>query len=468
MRKIATVVGLGVSGLGAARLLKKKGWDVRVTEAADTPEVKERIKTLDKIGGIKFEIGRHTKDFILGSEVVVTGPGVKDNAAPLAWARQLRIPVIDEIELGYRNCPAKIVAVTGTNGKSTTTTLIGEVLKTGNKDAVVCGNIGLSFCDEVLKLNKDSIVVLEVSSFQLQRIVKFRPYVSLFLNITQNHLDRHKNFKEYLDAKLNIFKNQKTTDWAVVNYDDKKLKHLKRHIRPRVLYFGSSIQGNGAILKEGKVYLSNSEKMQEFISVSEAALKGEHNLRNIMAVILVGNIFKIKPQVIKNTLKKFKGLEHRCEFVDEVDKVRFINDSKATTVDAAMHAIRSIDSPVILIAGGRDKGSDFTVLKNIVEQKVKAIVLIGEAKQKIRTQLMGSAPMYDAQDLKHAVDISLNLAKEKDTVLLSPMCASFDMFKNFEDRGECFKKAVVSLKMHPPSCIGSIRGDSLRRVSAER
>lgn len=446
MRKIATVVGLGISGLGAARLLKKKGWDVRVTEAADTPEVKERIKALDKIGGIKFETGAHTKDFISGSEVVVTGPGVKDNAAPLVWARQLGIPVIDEIELGYRFCPAKIVAVTGTNGKSTTVTLIGEVLKRGGRNAVVCGNIGLSFCDEVLKLDKDDIVVLEVSSFQLQRVVKFRPYVSLFLNITQNHLDRHKDFKEYLDAKLNIFKNQKGADWAIVNYDDKRLKHLKRHIRPRVLYFGNSIQGDGAVLEKEKVYLFSDKKMQEFICASETALKGEHNLKNIMAVILAGNIFKIKPQVIRDALKKFRGLEHRCEFIDEVDNVRFVNDSKATTVDAAMHAIRSIDSPVILIAGGRDKGSDFTVLKDIAEQKVKAIVLIGEAKQKIRTQLMGSAPMYDARDLKHAVDISLNLAEEKDTVLLSPMCASFDMFKNFEDRGECFKKAVKSVK----------------------
>jgi len=453
MKKIVTVVGLGISGAGAAHLLNKKGWEVKITEGADTQEVRERAKGLQKLRGIKIELGKHTKDFIAGSQLVITSPGVKDNAIPLVWARELGIPVIDEIELGYRFCPCRIVAVTGTNGKSTTTTLIGEILKAAGLDAVVCGNIGLSFCEKVAHVKKNSVIILEVSSFQLQRIDKFRPYVSVFLNITQNHLDRHKNFREYLDAKLNIFKNQKRSDWAILNYEDKRLRHVNKHIRPRVLYFGDSPAPE--ILVEPPGFKAGApsplESKHAFILGLKAedlagGLKGGHNVRNALAATLVGNIFKIKPEVIKSVLKKFSGLEHRCEYVAEIDGIKFINDSKATTVDAAMWAIRSFDEPVILIAGGRDKGSDFTVLKGLIEEKVRAVVLIGEAKTKIRIQLLGSAPIREAQDLEGAVNLSFNLASEGDAVLLSPMCASFDMFKNFEERGGRFKKAVMALK----------------------
>lgn len=449
MRKIATVVGLGISGAGAVRLLKKKGWEVRVSEGADTPEIQARVRDLGKIGGVKFETGKHTKNFIEGADLVVTSPGIKDNSLPLAWARELDIPVIDEIELGHRFCPARIVAVTGTNGKSTTTTLIGKILKAAKLDAVVCGNIGLSFCEQVLHLKKKSIVVLEASSFQLQRIDRFRPYVSLFLNITQNHLDRHKDFKEYLTAKLNIFKNQKKSDWAILNSEDKNLRHLDRHISPRILYFGNTLNTNGACLKDGGIYLVDNKKSAVFLRVGEAALKGEHNLKNIMAAILVGKIFNVKPEIMKDVLKNFRGLEHRCEHVAEIDGVRFINDSKATTVDAAMCAIRSLDTRIILIAGGRDKGSDFTVLKDLIGQRVKAVVLIGEARKKIRIHLLGSTQIHEAEDMNKAVALSFNLAQRGETVLLSPMCASFDMFKNFEERGERFKKAVMSLREKP-------------------
>ena len=481
MKHIATVVGLGVSGAGAARLLRRKGWEVRVTEGIDTPEVRRRIQELEGIGHIKFEAGRHTRDFIEGSSLVITSPGVKDNAMPLIWARKLGIPVIDEIELGYRFCPCRIVAVTGTNGKSTTTTLIGEIFKAAKKDVIVCGNIGVSFCQEVLRAKRNSVIVLEISSFQLQRTVKFRPYVSLFLNISQNHLDRHKDFKEYLSAKLNIFKNQKKSDWAILNHDDKNLKYLDRHIKSRILYFGGSTalamalakggqtiapwliggqtlpcrqagmalwptDADGACLKEGFIYLVRRGKPHKFISVDEIALKGGHNARNAMAAILTAEIFKVPPHVTAAVLRKFKGLEHRWEHVADIDGVKFINDSKATTVDAAMWAIRSFKEPVILIAGGRDKGSDFTVLKSLIEERVKHLILIGEAKAKIRTQLLGSAPIHEVDSLDRAVSLGLHLARKGEAVLLSPMCASFDMFKNFEDRGECFKKAVRSLK----------------------
>ncbi|MCX5716089.1 MAG: UDP-N-acetylmuramoyl-L-alanine--D-glutamate ligase [Candidatus Omnitrophica bacterium] len=429
-KKIATVVGLGVSGEGAALLLSRKGWQVRVTDAADSQEIKERARILkQKAGRIKIETGGHTKDFVKGSSLVITSPGVKDNSLPITWAKEQKIPVIDEIELGYRFCPGRIVAVTGTNGKSTTTTLIGEILKAARLKPIVCGNIGVSFCEKVLEADKDTIFVLEVSSFQLQRTDKFRPYVALFLNITQNHLDRHADFREYLEAKLDIFRNQKATDWAILNAGDPYLKKL-RNIRSRVLYFGGG-------RKLPDAYAGTPDAVM---------LKGVHNLQNALAAILTGVIFKVRPAVIEKTLRAFNGLEHRFEFVADIEGVRFINDSKATTVDAAMAAIRSVNGPVVLIAGGRDKGSDFTVLRAMIEEKVKALILIGEAKQKMETQLMGTTSIYAAKDLNSAASYALKLASEGDTVLLSPMCASFDMFRNFEERGCVFKQAVKGLR----------------------
>jgi UDP-N-acetylmuramoylalanine--D-glutamate ligase len=445
MKKVATVVGLGVSGAGAAWLLAKKGWEVRVTEGADTPEIHRQIQDLKAAGHIRFETGGHTRGFVEGSSLLVTSPGVKDSAAPIVWAKELGIPVIDEIELGYRFCPARIVAVTGTNGKSTTTTLIGEIFKAAGKEVMVCGNIGVSFCREILKAGKNNTMVLEASSFQLQRTTSFRPHISLFLNITQNHLDRHRNFREYLNAKLNIFRNQTKSDWAVLNHEDRNLKYLNRHIKSRILYFGNSPYGDGAFINQGAVWLTEKGRQRRFIGINEIALKGEHNVNNAMAAILTAQIFRIPLHITASALKRFKGLEHRCEHVADIDGVAFVNDSKATTVDAAIWAIRSFKEPVILIAGGRDKGSDFTVLKPLIEERVKHLVLIGEARAKMKTQLLGSVPIHEAAGLKEAVLLGQRLAKRGEIVLLSPMCASFDMFKNFEERGERFKEAVMEL-----------------------
>ncbi len=444
-KKTATVVGLGISGFGAALLLSRKGWRVRVTESADDPQIRRRAEALSKEKNIELEIGSHTKDFVKGSRLVIASPGAKNESVPLVWAEELKIPVIDEIELGYRFCPARIVAVTGTNGKSTTTTLIGEILKAGGYDAVVCGNIGYSFCEKILGLGRKSVIVLEVSSFQLQRTAAFRPYVALFLNITQNHLDRHAGFKEYLDSKLKIFANQKRSDWAILNYKDKHLKAAYKGRKAKALYFGASADVDGACLKQGAIYVRSANEIKRFVRTDEFPLKGSHNANNVMAATLAGLIFNVKPETIRHALRAFKGLEHRFEFVRDVGGVTFINDSKATTVDAAMSAMRALNTPVILIAGGRDKGSDFTILRNMVEEKVKGIVLIGEAKNKIRTQLLGTTSMYDAKDLREAVACSFDLAQRGDTVLLSPMCASFDMFKNFEQRGEIFKQIVNAL-----------------------
>jgi len=447
MKKIAVVVGLGISGFGAALLLHKKGWKVRVTDEKGNHEVKQRVKDLNKrCPGIEFEIGSHSRELLRDAELVVTSPGVMDSSRPLTRARESNIPIIDEIELGFRYCPGRIVAVTGTNGKSTTTTLIGGVLKAGGYDTCVCGNIGYSFCERVLNFNKETVAVLEVSSFQLQRVKRFRPFVSLFLNITQNHFDRHKDFKEYFEAKTNIFENQKKSDWAIVNYENKYLRRLEKHISPKVLYFSGPASRPGSCVKNGAIYANCKQVPKKPVcAVDSLALKGEHNLKNSQAAALVGLIFKIKRDKIQKALESFKGLEHRFEYVCDYKGVTFINDSKATTVDAAICAIRSLKRPVVLIAGGKDKGSDFTVLRTLISRKVKRIVLIGQATEKIKTQLMGTVPSYKARDLSSAVSLSYELAKRGDVVLLSPMCASFDMFKNFEERGERFKESVTEL-----------------------
>ena len=447
MKKTAVVVGLGISGVGASLLLRKKGWKVKVTEEIDSPQVRAKIASFGKVASeMEFEIGKHTRDFIKGADLVVTSPGVRDESGPLKWAKEMKIPVIDEIELGYRFCPARIVAVTGTNGKSTTVTLIGKILKAAGYDAVVCGNIGSSFAEKTLSLKKDSVVVLELSSFQLQRIDTFRPYVSVFLNLTQNHYDRHKDLKEYINAKMNIFMNQKMGDWAILNYEDKNFKQVKKRIKSRVLYFGNPPTKDSAYLNDGTICINVKGKPKRVVSTDDLMLQGQHNLKNAMAAILVGLIFKADIETMRDVLKSFRGLEHRCEFVEKFGGVRFINDSKSTTVDSAICAINAINRPVILIAGGRDKGSDFTLLRSIAENKLKAIVLIGESREKIKTQLLGTTLMHEADDLSDAVNLSFNAAEKGDVVLLSPMCASFDMFKNFEHRGEIFKEAVILLK----------------------
>lgn len=444
--KTVTVIGLARSGLAAAQLLYEKHAKVKVTDSGQTEEVKKNARKLRKMG-IEVQTGGHTEDFILGSDLIVTSPGVYPESGVLKLARQAGIPIISEIELGYLYCPTdSIVAVTGTNGKSTTVSLIGQILKDGRRPAVVCGNVGLPFCGQIKKLKKHSIVVLEVSSFQLEMIDKFRPRVSAILNVSQNHLDRHKDFNEYLTAKLNIFKNQTNSDYAILNFDDQNLEGLKDKVKPKVLYFSRNKKISGAYIKDGFIVLSFGGKQQKVIKTDELKIKGIHNLENALCAVCVGWIFKVKPQSMAKTLKNFKGLEHRFEYVANIGGIDFINDSKATTPEAAGAALSSINQPIILIAGGRDKNANFTTIKDLVRNKVKMCVLVGEAKEKIRRQLIDAINFKEAKSLVDAVKVAYNLADRGDCILLSPMCTSFDMFRDFEERGSVFKETVKTLK----------------------
>lgn len=444
--KTVTVIGLGKTGLSSTLFLKTRGVKrVRVSENSASAKVKEAIEIL-KREGIEFESQAHTRDFITGSDLIVTSPGVKFNSKPILWAKAENIELISEIELAFRFCPCPIVAVSGTNGKSTVTTLIGKILAESGRDAVVCGNIGTPFIEKVPEVTKDSLVVLETSSFQLQFIKYFKPFIGVLLNISQNHLDWHPDMVHYINAKSNLFKNQGKEDFAILNSDDKNLQPLKNRINADIYYFSRKNPVKGAFIKEGKFYVALDGIEKELFDISEVKLPGAHNLENILASILVSSICNTDSSSIRKGVTDFKGLEHRFEFVDLVDGVKYIDDSKSTTVDATLKAISSLDERVVLIAGGRDKGSNFFLLRGHMDDKMKHLVLIGEAREKIAKALNGLVPISLASSLKEAVLIARQKARAGECVLLSPMCTSFDMFKNFEERGECFKEIVFEIK----------------------
>jgi UDP-N-acetylmuramoylalanine--D-glutamate ligase len=443
--KKVTVIGLGNSGLNAALLLKDVGAIVRVTEECDSAGVRKNAVILDE-KRIAYELGRHTKDFIKDSELVVVSPGVEDSSPAVRWADELNIPIISEMELGYRYCKGKIIAITGTNGKSTVTTLIGEILKSGNKDTVVCGNIGNSLCGEIGRINKGTWVVLEVSSFQLERVVDFKPAIAIVLNITDDHMDRYDKFDDYFNEKLKIFKNQGPEEALILNRDAKELAGLEKKARSKVLYYSRLSATNGAYLKGSKIICAAGASPDEDVcELEDIKLKGLHNIENVLACVLAGALAGIKHASMKDSINNFTGLSHRFETISIIDGVEYIDDSKGTTVDSTLRALESCAGPVILIAGGKDKKSDYSLVRDIVGKRVKCLVLIGEARNKIREILGGVVQTREAATMQEAVELSRALAKTDDLVLLSPMCSSFDMFKDYKERADAFKKAVLGL-----------------------
>jgi len=420
--KKVTVIGLGNSGSSAAVLARDNGAEVRVTDAGDPSALREARENLEA-KGIKVETGAHTEGFVKGADIVVVSPGVEETSPALKWARLHKVPVIGEMELGYRFCKGRIIAITGTNGKSTVTTLIGRILKDAGLDAVVCGNIGNSLSGEIKKISKDTWVVLEVSSFQLETIVDFKPHIAVILNITDDHMDRYTKFSDYFAEKLKVFRNQDENDHLVLNYDAENLRALGKAAKSKVSFYRRS---------EADAF--------------DTGLKGTHNTENILASILVASIAGAKMPSMLKTIKDFNGLPHRFETVAIIDGVEYIDDSKGTTVDSTARAVDSCKTPVILIAGGKDKHSDYGAIRPKIEAKVKELILIGEAAGAIRKALIGACAMHDARDMDEAVGLARRLAKKGDSVLLSPMCSSFDMYKNYKHRGEVFRKAVDGIR----------------------
>ncbi len=456
--KRVTVIGLGNSGVNAALLLVKHGAKVFATDAGINSELKKTKAKLEA-KGINVEIGAHTEAFVKGSALVVLSPGVEESSKAVQWAIQHNIRIIGEMELGYQFCKGRIIAITGTNGKSTVTTLIGEILKNGGADAVVCGNIGNSLCGEVAKIKKDTWVVIEVSSAQLERIGTFKPHIAIILNITDDHMDRYKNFYEYFNYKLKIFANQDKNDILILNHDAENLRNIKGLAGSNVLFYSknkptTSVHDISAYVKDEWICCICGEGEKEIVHINDIKLKGIHNLENVIVCSLIGMIIGVTARAIRDTVRTFTGLSHRFETVAVVDGVEYIDDSKSTTVDSTKRALESCEKPVILIAGGKDKHSNYNVASAIVEEKARHVILIGEATDAIKKSLIGSAPIYEAKDMDEAVLQSGKLAHNGWIVLLSPMCSSFDMYKSYKERGDKFKEAVKKLKSKQETAEG--------------
>jgi len=440
-----TVVGIARSGLSAAFLLKKLGAHVYATDSGRGEEVQNNAKVL-RDENIDCEIGGHTEPFVKDKDIIVVSPGVERESCAIQWARKYNLPVISELELGYLFCKGKIIAVTGTNGKTTTATLIGNIIKWSGRPVIVCGNIGAPFCGEVANITPEHYVVLEVSSFQLEWIDKFKPYISVILNITNDHLDRHADFNEYIAMKMKIFANQEKEDFLVLNYEDLNLRELSGSISPKRLFFSREKEVNGAFIKDENITLRIDGKSKDVLPVDAMRLKGIHNLDNVMAAILACKQIGISDIDIKKSISSFSPLPHRFQFIAEIEGVEFINDSKATNVDATLKALLSLNKPAILIAGGRDKEGNFDLVKEAVRQRVRSLILIGEARKKIKDALTDAVSVREADSLKAATELAYAIAERGDAVLLSPMCASFDMFKDYTERGKAFVSAVKGVE----------------------
>ncbi|MFA4991950.1 MAG: UDP-N-acetylmuramoyl-L-alanine--D-glutamate ligase [Candidatus Omnitrophota bacterium] len=417
------VVGIAKSGICASRLLRKRRDTVFITDIKDDKVTRSAAQRLIREGVVKrsnAELGAHTEKLVKKCGLVIVSPGVRPDALPVALAEKMGIPVISELELGYSMCPSRVIAVTGTSGKTTTATLIGQMLKASGRDAVVCGNIGNPFTGEIDRLKKDSLVVVEASSFQLERIDKFKPRVSVILNISTNHLDRHADMNEYISAKLRIFLNQDENDVTLLNKGDELLNEIAEAVKgPRVEFFDEY----GGFGKRCGV-----ENEDFLAAMSGASLMGASEEKML------------------EVIRAFKGIEHRLEHVASVKDIHFINDSKATTISSVEWALRSLDPGIVLIMGGRYKGGDFGALKGLVRDKVDRVIAIGEARPNIRQGLDGVTEIFEAGDLSEAVEEAFKKARKNGRVLLSPGCSSFDMFKNYEERGNVFKRIVQGLK----------------------
>ncbi len=446
MAKKIVILGGGESGTGAAILCRKRGYDVFLSDGGNIPEkYKSELTAFD----IAFEEGKHSEGLILAAAEVVKSPGIPEKNELVKKIRAKGIRVISEIELAYRyKGDSKIIAITGSNGKSTTTTMIWEICKAGGIDCALVGNIGVSFAKQVA-LDPKPLYVAEISSFQLDDIIDFRPDVAVLLNITEDHLDRYDyKFSNYVASKFNIIKNQKSEDILIYCADDPVITdYMKdKNLLPNLLPFTMHYQ-----LPKG-AYIMNSimtiKKDQENVtmSVNDFAVKGKHNQYNTMAAGLAGASIGIRKEKIREAVEGFQSLEHRMEKVLTVRGVTFINDSKATNVNSTWFALESMTQPVILILGGVDKGNDYSTMLDLVKEKVKAIVCMGVDNTKIHEAFGGVIKVIiDTAGAREAVEESFQLAEKGDVVLLSPACASFDLFKNYEDRGRQFKEAVKEL-----------------------
>jgi len=439
--KKISILGLARSGIAAAKLAKKAGFEVFVSDAAVNEELIEKAKALNELG-IDVEVGGHTPR-VLQSDLIVVSPGVPLGIDVIKAAREMGIPVISEIEFAFRFEKGRVVAVTGSNGKSTTATLIARILEDSGEKVFLAGNIGKPYSDVVTSTSSDSITVLELSSFQLEAIYSFSAFVGILLNLAPDHLDRYDTVDDYYRAKFRLFETQKPGSYAVLNVDQPEVAKLEGKIIADVLPFTMRDRRvNGA-------WLSNSIIMRRdepILRKDEIGIPGPHNLANALASVAATIPFEVPKESLAETLRRFSGIEHRLERFLVWNGILFVNDSKATNPESLRFALLSFDSPIVLIAGGYDKGADFSYLSDLMVKKVKAAVFTGATAEKMAQQIGGAAGFSTVvKDFQEAVETAIKLAKKGDVVLLSPGCASFDAFKNFEHRGKVFKELVKKI-----------------------
>jgi len=442
--KRVLVVGLGKSGVASALFLKAHGARVTVSDTKTGDELHSEIPVLLD-HGITVETGGHGERTFRGQDLIVVSPGIPLDAPALVQARALGGSVIGEIELAARFLRGPIVAITGSNGKTTTTTLTGEIMTAGGFSALVGGNIGTPAIALAERATPESVIVLEVSSFQLETIHSFRPKVAVILNVTPDHLDRHRTFEAYVDAKARILENQQSADLAVLNADDPTCVAMAARTKAQVFWFSrrKEVQ-QGAWVLDGNILFRDGAQQREIMLVSEIPLKGAHNLENVLAAVCAGALMGCAPQKIRQAVREFKAVEHRLEYVATIRGVEYYNDSKATNVDATAKALESFPANIHLILGGKDKGSDYTLLNDLLRQRVKRVYTIGAAAAKIESQIKGVEVVH-ADTLENALRKANAVAESGDVVLLAPACASFDQFKNYEQRGQVFKEIVRTL-----------------------
>ena len=446
MSKRLVILGGGESGVGAAILAQQRGYDVFVSDGSP---LKDNYRHILKEKNIAFEEATHTESLILNAEEVMKSPGIPEKTAIVKQIRARNIPVISEIELAYRyKGDSRIIGITGSNGKSTTTAMTWHICRHGGLDAALTGNIGYSFARQVAEDPKPWYVV-EISSFQLDDILTFRPDVAVLTNITEDHLDRYEyQFENYIASKFRITMNQTSDDYFIYNQDDPVIqKHIQRFkIHSNPLPFTMQQETNkGGFISKGQLNINaGNEKLQ--MSIYDFALKGIHNQYNTMAAGIASATVGIRKEKIREAIQSFEALEHRMEYVSTVRGVEFINDSKATNVNSTWYALESMEKPTILILGGVDKGNDYSLIRDLVREKVKAIVCMGVDNRKIHEAFQQDVPlMVNTASAAEAVKAAFHFAVKDDVVLLSPACASFDLFKNYEDRGRQFKEAVRDL-----------------------
>jgi UDP-N-acetylmuramoylalanine--D-glutamate ligase len=444
------VVGLARTGMATALFCAARGARVTATDTRTEKELGDAVAALQK-AGVALELGGHRQELILDADLIIPSPGVPADAPLLQFARSKGVTIWSEIELAWRFLKGRLIGITGSNGKTTTTSLIEHVLKSAGFATILAGNIGTPLISCVERSNEKTVTVAELSSFQLELIEKFRPNISVFLNLTPDHLDRHHTLESYGAAKARIFENQTESDSAILNADDPGTTPYAP-AKPQLFWFSRKQRvAQGAFVKESEILFRREGAEETILKLTDIPLAGAHNLENVLAAAAAARLAGAEPSAIAKGVRSFAGVEHRLEFVAEIGGVRFYNDSKATNVDATLKALDAFPGRILIILGGKDKGSDYTVLQGPLREKAILALLIGAAADKIEKQIAGSVAIEQAGTLERAVETAAHAARAGDVVLLAPACASFDQFQNYEHRGRVFKELVHQLERQAAS-----------------